>query len=105
MASTTLADPLTWHNSKLLKGDGAKAVAALKREDGGELHVVGSTRLVQTLLDHDLVDEFRLMIDPLLLGGGKRFFSNGGAPVALRLVKSEVTTTGAILARYARTER
>jgi dihydrofolate reductase len=101
VASTTLTEPLPWQNSILLKGDVAEAVAALKREDGGDLHVVGSTRLAQALLRHDLVDQFRLMIDPLLLGGGKRIFLDDGAQRPLRLLDAKVTTTGAFLATYA----
>ena len=68
VASTTLSDPLEWENSTVLQGDVAEAVAALKREQGGDLHVIGSTELVQVLFDADLVDELRLMIDPLVLG-------------------------------------
>jgi dihydrofolate reductase len=100
VASKTLTDPLAWQNSTLLQGDVAKAVHALK-EDGGDLHVIGSSQLVQTLLAHDLVDEFRVMIDPLVLGGGKRIFGDDGARRPLRLLDSKVTTTGAILATYA----
>ena len=100
VASTTLADPLEWQNSTLLQGDIAAAVASLKQEDGGDLHVIGSTELVKTLLRHDLVDEFRLMIDPVILGGGKRFFEDDGAIRPLRLADSQVTSTGAILASY-----
>jgi dihydrofolate reductase len=102
VASRTLSDPLEWQNSTVLQGDVAEAVAALKREDGGDLHVIGSTELVQTLIKHELVDELRLMIDPLVLGGGKRIFSDDAALHALQLVDSKVTTTGAILATYAR---
>jgi dihydrofolate reductase len=76
-------------------------VLALKQEDGGDLHVIGSSELVRSLLAHDLVDEFRVMIDPLLLGGGKRIFPDDGALRRLRLLDSKVTTTGAILATYA----
>jgi len=83
-----------------LQGDVVEAVAALKREDGDDLLVIGSTKLVQTLIDHDLVDEFRLMIDPLVVGGGKRLFRDDGALRPLRLVDSQVTTTGAIIATY-----
>ena len=97
--AATLSDPLQWQNSTRL-GDVAKAVAALK-EDGAELHVIGSAQLVQTLLGHGLVDELRLMIDPLVLGGGKRLFPEDAALRPLRLVNSQVTTTGAILATYA----
>jgi dihydrofolate reductase len=101
VASTTLTEPLEWQNSTLVEGDLAAAVAALKQEDGGDLHVIGSTELVQTLIEHDLVDEFRLMIDPVLLGGGKRIFRNHGLLRPLRLIDGQVTSTGAILATYA----
>jgi dihydrofolate reductase len=101
VASTTLAEPLEWENSTLLGSDVAEAVAALKREEGGDLHVIGSTELVKTLVEHDLVDEFRLMIDPLVLGGGKRLFRDDGGLRPLRLVDSQVTTTGSILVTYA----
>jgi dihydrofolate reductase len=101
VASTTLAEPLAWQNSTLLHGDVAAAVAALKQEDGADLHMIGSTELVQVLIEHGLVDEFRLMIDPVTLGGGKRIFRDDGSLRPLRLVNSEVTTTGAILATYA----
>jgi dihydrofolate reductase len=101
VASTTLTDPLDWQNSTVLQGDVEEAVAALKREDGDDLHVIGSTELVQMLIEHGLVDEFRLMIDPVTLGGGKRIFRDDGSLRPLRLVDGEVTTTGAILATYA----
>jgi len=101
VASTTLTDPLEWQHSTVLHGDVADAVLALKQEDGDDLHVIGSTELVQTLIEHELVDEFRVMIDPVVLGGGKRVFGDDGALRPLRLVDSQVTTTGAILATYA----
>jgi len=101
VASTTLTEPLEWQNSTVLQGDVAEAVSALKQENGADLHVIGSTELVHTLLEHGLVDEFRLMIDPVVLGGGKRMFRDDGALRPLRLVESQVTTTGAILATYA----
>jgi dihydrofolate reductase len=104
VASRTLTEPLAWQNSTVLQGDVVKAVAALKQEDGGDLLVIGSTELVQTLIEHDLVDEFHLMIDPLIVGGGKRIFRDNGALRPLRLVDSKVTTTGAILATYAPAE-
>jgi dihydrofolate reductase len=104
VVSTTLTEPLEWQNSKLLQGEAARAVAALKQEDGSDLHVIGSTELVQMLIEHGLVDEFRLMLDPVTLGGGKRIFRDDGSLRALRLVDSEVTTTGAILATYAPAE-
>ncbi len=101
VASTTLAEPLEWEHATLLKGDVAEAVAALKQGDGGSLNVIGSTELVHTLMEHDLVDQYRVMIDPLAVGGGKRLFTDDGVARPLRLVESQVTTTGAILATYA----
>jgi len=104
VASTTLTEPLEWQNSTVLQGDVAEAVVALKLEDGADLHVIGSTELVQTLIEHALVDEFRLMLDPVTLGGGKRIFRDDGLLRPLRLVDSEVTSTGAVLATYAPAE-
>jgi dihydrofolate reductase len=104
VASTTLSEPLAWENSRLLRGDVPDAVRALKQEDGGDLHVIGSPDFVQTLLQHDLLDGFRLMIDPVAVGGGKRLFRDDGARRPLRLVESTVTTTGAILATYVTAE-
>jgi dihydrofolate reductase len=101
VASTTLAEPLAWRGSTLLRGDVAQAVAALKREEGGDLLVIGSPVLLRTLLAHGLVDELRLIIDPVVVGGGKRLFADDGALRALRLVDSRVTGTGAIIATYA----
>jgi dihydrofolate reductase len=101
VASTTLEDPLEWQNSRVLQGDLTDAVNALKQKEGKDLHVIGSTKLVQSLIANDLVDELRLMIDPVVLGGGKRIFPEDGALKSLRLVESQPTTTGAILATYA----
>jgi dihydrofolate reductase len=101
VASTTLTAPLEWHNSTLLEGEVAAEVAALKQAEGGDLHVIGSTELVRSLIEHDLVDELRLMIDPVVLGGGKRIFRDDGSLRKLRLVEGQVTGTGAILATYA----
>jgi dihydrofolate reductase len=101
VATTTLSEPLEWENSTVLRGDVAEAVAALKQEDGDHLLVIGSAELVKTLIDHGLVDEFRFMIDPLVVGGGKRLFPDDGALNELQLVESEATESGAILATYA----
>jgi dihydrofolate reductase len=100
VVSTTLSEPLEWENSSILQGDVDDAVRALKQEVGDDLHVIGSTQLVRTLIEHDLVDGFRLMIDPVLLGGGKRVFPDDGALRSLRLVDSKVTTTGVVIATY-----
>lgn len=101
VVSTTLSEPLEWQNSTLRRGDLRAAVAALKSEEGRDLHVIGSPGLVQRLMEHGLLDELRQMIDPLVVGGGKRLFSADGALRPLRLVESQVTTTGAIIATYA----
>jgi dihydrofolate reductase len=104
VASRTLTEPLAWQHSTVLQGDVAQAVAALKQEDGEDLHLIGSGQLVQTLVEHDLVDEFRVMIDPVVVGGGKRLFRDDGVRRPLRLVDSQVTTTGVIIATYAPAE-
>jgi dihydrofolate reductase len=101
VASRTLSEPLGWQNSTLLQGELRNAVEALKREDGGDLHVIGSTELVRALLERDLVDELRLAIYPVSLGGGKRFFGDDGALRAWSLVDTEAAGS-AILATYAR---
>ena len=101
VASRTLTNPLEWQNSTVLDGDLAEAVRGLKQEDDDDVHVIGSTELVRSLIEHGLVDEFRFMIDPLVVGGGKRLFRDDGALRPLRLVDAEVTSTGAIIAAYA----
>ena len=95
-------EPLAWQNSRLLAGDLAESVAALKNDTGNDLLVIGSTELAGALLEHDLVDEIRLMIDPVMLGSGKRFFRDDGVCRRLALMTSETTSTGAILATYTR---
>jgi dihydrofolate reductase len=101
VASRTLTEPLEWQNSTLVEGDLAVAVAALKQDGSGDLHVIGSSELVRTLIEHNLVDEFRLMLDPVVLGGGKRIFGDDGLLRPFRLVDGQITSTGAILATYA----
>jgi dihydrofolate reductase len=100
VASTTLSEPLEWRNSTLLHGDVAKAVAELKEQPGKNLVVLGSGELVQTLMENDLVDEYGLMINPILLGSGKRLFREGSAKRPLRLVRSLTTTSGVLVATY-----
>ena len=100
VASTTLSEPLSWSNSTLLKGDAAEAVAKLKEEPGKDLLVMGSGELVQSLMRHNLVDEYVLLIHPLVLGSGRRLFADGGAFAALRLVDTKTTTTGVVIATY-----
>jgi dihydrofolate reductase len=100
VASTTLQEPLPWSNSTLLKGDAAEAVARLKEQPGNDLVVLGSGELVQTLMRHNLVDEYVLLIHPMVLGSGRRLFVDGGAFAALRLVETKTTTTGVVIATY-----
>jgi dihydrofolate reductase len=91
---------LEWGPSVLIEGDAAEGIAALKKEDGPELQVHGSGNLIQTLLRHNLVDEFRLWVFPLLIGPGKRLFSDGTIPAGLKLVDSTVSTTGVVIGTY-----
>ena len=91
---------LEWRNSVLIEGDAAEGVAALKQQDGPELQVHGSGDLVQTLLRHGLIDEYRLWVFPLVIGSGKRLFADGTVPAALRLVDSQVSTTGVVMGTY-----
>jgi dihydrofolate reductase len=101
VASRTLRE-LAWNNSTLIQGDVAEAVAGLKEQPGGEIQVTGSGELVQTLLAHDLVDEYRLWVFPLVVGEGKRLFARGTIPAALRLVDTTVSTTGVAVHSYQR---
>jgi dihydrofolate reductase len=101
VASTTL-DRVEWNNSTLIGGDVAEYVEALKGEPGAEIQVHGSPGLIQTLLEHDLVDEFRLWIFPVVAGTGKRLFGDGTIPGALKLVDSFVSETGVTINTYAR---
>ena len=79
IASTTLSEPLDWQNSRLLQGDVADSVKALKTNQQGDIHLIGSPMLARTLLEQNLIDELRLMIDPILLGAGKRIFPDSDA--------------------------
>jgi len=100
VASTMLKEPLPWVNSTLLKGDAAEAVARLKAQPGKDLVVLGSGVLLRSLMQHKLVDEFILLIHPLVLGSGRRLFSDGGQCAALRLIEAKTTTTGVVIATY-----
>jgi dihydrofolate reductase len=101
VASTTL-DRVDWNNSTLITGDLAEYVARVKGQDGPEIQVHGSPGLIQTLLEHDLIDEFRLWIFPVVIGIGKRLFGDGTIPVALRLIDSKVFKTGVTINTYER---
>jgi len=101
VASRTL-EKLDWNNSVLIRGEVVEEIKRLKQEDGPELHIHGSSNLIQTLLKHDLIDEFRLKIFPLTLGTGKRLFGEGTIPAAFRLVDSRTSSKGVIVATYER---
>jgi dihydrofolate reductase len=101
VASTTL-DRLDWNNSTLIRGDVADYVRKLKSQDGPEIQVHGSPGLIQTLLEHDLIDEYRLWIFPVVIGTGKRFFGDGTIPAGLKLVDSKVSKTGVTINTYQR---
>jgi dihydrofolate reductase len=101
VASTTL-EKVEWNNSTLITGDVAEYVARLKEEDGPEIQVHGSPGLIQTLLEHDLIDEYRLWIFPLAIGTGKRFFGAGTIPAAFKLADSKVSKTGVTINTYER---
>jgi dihydrofolate reductase len=91
-----------WNNSTLITGDVAVYVATLKSQHGPEIQVHGSPGLIQTLLEHDLIDEFRIWIFPVVIGTGKRLFGDGTIPAALKLVDSKVSKTGVTINTYER---
>ncbi len=99
VASTTL-NRVEWNNSTLITGGVAEEVAELKRRDGGELQVHGSGELAQTLMAHELIDEYRLWYYPVVLGGGKRLFREGNVPAALRLLDTKTTSAGVAVHTY-----
>jgi dihydrofolate reductase len=100
VVSTTLREPLDWSNSRLVKGDLPEAIRALKEEPGNDLRVIGSGELSKALMTHGLVDQFVLMIHPLIMGTGKRLFADGGSLIPLRLADSKISTTGVLLLTY-----
>jgi dihydrofolate reductase len=100
VVSSTLRAPLTWQNSTLIQGDAVKGISDVRAGDGKDIQVIGSGELVQTLMKHDLVDEYRLMIHPIVMGSGKRLFRDEAAAARLRLVESTPSSTGVLIARY-----
>ena len=100
VASTTLAEPLPWMNSTLLEGDVGEAVARLKEQSDKDIVVLGSGELIQSLMRDNLIDEYLLLIHPVVLGSGRRLFPDGSPFADLRLVDSVTTTTGVVIARY-----
>lgn len=100
VASRTLEEPLPWVNSTLLKGDATEELARIKEQPGKDIVVLGSGELVQALMRRNLVDEFVLLIHPLILGSGRRLFPDGGALATFRLSNTVTTTTGVVIATY-----
>jgi len=100
VASTTLKEPLPWVNSTLLRGDVPSAVASLKEELDGDIAILGSGVLLQSLMKHNLIDEYHLSIHPLVLGSGRRLFPEESPFATFELIDSKITTTGVIMATY-----
>jgi dihydrofolate reductase len=99
VASTTLQAPLEW-NATLIEGDIAEAITKVKQQDGGEILVYGSPTLMRTLAAHDLVDEYKFWIHPVVLGSGKRLFADGFDPTTLDLVEAKPLSTGVVVLTY-----
>ncbi|OEV08077.1 MULTISPECIES: dihydrofolate reductase family protein [Streptomyces] len=99
VASRTLSS-VEWHNSTLLAGDVPEQVAELKKRPGGELQIHGSGALARSLMEHDLIDVYRLLVYPVVLGNGRRLFADGALPTALKLTDSTTTGTGIAIHTY-----
>src|SRR5918992_2228140 len=104
VVSTTLQEPLEW-NASLIKGDVAEEVLRLKQEPGKDILLYGSGDLVNTLMKHNLLDEYRIMVFPIVVGNGKRLFEDGGDQKALELVASKTFSTGVLYLTYRPTRR
>lgn len=91
-----------WHPSVFLSGNIVEQITQIKQQPGPDLHVWGSSNLIQTLLKHDLVDVFWLMIYPVTLGSGKRLFADGTIPMAFKVTESKITPNGVVIVNYER---
>ena len=100
VVSTTLEEPLEWNSSTLIKGNVAEGVLRLKHEPGKDILVFGSGELVNTLMEHDLIDEYRLMVFPIVVGAGKRLFGDGADTKVLRLVETKAFGSGVVVFTY-----
>jgi dihydrofolate reductase len=100
VVSTTLEEPLEWNNSMLIRGDVAEEVSKLKQQPGGDILINGSGELVHTLMEHGLIDEYRLMVFPVVLGSGKRLFRDGSHTTALKLVDTKTVGSGVLILIY-----
>jgi dihydrofolate reductase len=105
VVSTTLEEPLEWNNSTLIKENVAEEVSKLKQQSGGEILINGSGELVHTLMEHDLIDEYRLMIFPVVLGSGKRLFTDGSDTTALKLLDTKTVGSGVLILTYQPAEK
>jgi dihydrofolate reductase len=99
VVSSTLTDP-AWENTTVISGDAAAGVAALKDTDGGDILLNGSQALAQALVEHDLIDEYRLMVHPIVLGAGRRLFGETAQPLKLRLTESRTLGSGTLILVY-----
>jgi dihydrofolate reductase len=99
VVSTTL-ESLEWNNSRLIKGNVVEEISKLKRQSGQDILIAGSGELVRTLMQHDLIDEYQLLVYPLVLGRGKRLFKDVAKPVNLKLLETRSFTTGVVLLSY-----
>jgi dihydrofolate reductase len=104
VASSTLTGPLQW-NATAVNGDVTAEIARLKREPGGDIEVYGSSTLVQALMRHNLIDEYRVAVHPIVLGGGTQLFPQGGVPATLRLTSTRTLDSGVVNLTYAPTGR
>jgi len=100
VASTNLEEPLEWNNSTLIKGNVAEEVSKLKQQPGQDILIGGSADLVNALLQHDLIDEFRLMVHPVIVGSGKRLFGDGSGTKGLSLVDTKTLGSGVVVLTY-----
>ena len=100
VVSSTLKEPLPWENSTLVKGDAAKAVADLRKKPGKDLVMLGSGKLARSLMQEHLIDEYVLLIHPLVLGSGQRLFTDDGELSKFKLVDTKTTSRGVVMATY-----
>ena len=99
VVSTTLKE-VEWNNAKLMKGNIAEEVSKLKQQSGQDILIAGSGELVHTLMQHDLIDEYRLMVHPVVLGSGKRLFRDGTDTKVLKLIETKTFSSGVVLLSY-----
>ncbi len=100
VASTTLHEPLEWNNSTLVKGDLPRGVSEIKQQPGGDILIFGSADLVNALMRYGLIDEYRLMVFPIVVGSGKRLFEGGTEPAVLELVGTKTLGSGVVVLSY-----